>query len=52
MEKKHHLNPNSAIDQYAMNLKIKIRHSVIKKRNNNSPRLNNDNLNLIEYDPQ
>ncbi len=49
MDKK--INSYSSIDQYAMNLQSKIRSSVCKKKNN-SPRLNNKNLDMIKQDPE
>jgi len=43
-------NTNTELNFYAANLKLKIS-STICKRRNDSPRLNKENLNLIQNDP-
>ena len=43
-------NTNAELNSYAANLQVKIRSKVCKK-DNDSPRLNHENLNLIKKDP-
>lgn len=43
-------NTNTELNFYAANLSVKIRSTVCKKENN-SPRVNSENINLIKKDP-